>query len=211
MINAFVQVRDNVEEVISILKTYSNTKADYYQIRSKVYPNTISRAAQFIYLNRTSFNGIYRVNLKGIYNVPYGFKNYKNLFEYDLIRNASLSLKSTILKACDFEENVNMIKEGDFVFIDPPYTMSHIKNGFIKYNEKLFSWKDQERLSNFIKTIKSNGAFYFLTNAKHKSVKKLYSDIDLPITINRYSVVGGKNAKRGPIQEYIFTNVKNGL
>lgn len=211
LINAFVQVRDNVEEVISILKFYSNTKADYYKIRSRVYPDKISRAAQFIYLNRTSFNGIYRVNLKGIYNVPYGFKNYKNLFEYDLIRNASLALKSTILKACDFEENANMIKKGDFVFIDPPYTISHIKNGFIKYNEKLFSWKDQERLSNFIKTIKSNGAFYFLTNAKHKSVKELYGDIDLPFAINRYSVVGGKNAKRGLIQEYIFTNVNNGF
>ena len=101
------------------------------------------------------------------------------------------------------------IDEGDFVFLDPPYTVSHIKNGFVKYNEKLFSWNDQIRLARYVRYIKSQGAYYLLTNAKHQAVADLFSKLDEPISADRFSVVGGKKARRGLIQEYIFTNSDN--
>lgn len=211
LINAFIQVKENVEDVIKVLKLYKNTKDDYYLIRDKSYRNKVRRAARFIFLNRTGFNGIYRVNLKGKYNVPYGFKNYNSLFDYDLFRNASKCLKNTIISSDDFELTLGNVQENDFVFIDPPYTVSHIKNGFIKYNEKLFSWEDQERLAKYINQIKAKGAYYLLTNAKHDSVETLYSQIEKPISVNRFSVIGGKNAKREPIQEFLFTNVKGNI
>ncbi|MBC8179893.1 Dam family site-specific DNA-(adenine-N6)-methyltransferase [candidate division KSB1 bacterium] len=211
LINAYIQVRDNLTNVYSILETFENNKDEYYKIRETVYDDTISQAAQFIYLNRTNFNGIYRVNLKGEYNVPYGFKEYKVLFDYDVLLSASKILQNVILKAKDFEHTINLIKEDDFVFLDPPYTVTHVKNGFIKYNEKLFSWEDQKRLAETIRMIKSKGAYYLLTNANHESVEKLYGEIDKPISIQRYSVIGGKKAKRGEIQEFVFTNVNNGV
>jgi len=208
LVNAFIQIKENVEDVIKVLKKYKNTKDDYYLIREKSYRNKVKRSARFIFLNRTGFNGIYRVNLKGKYNVPYGFKDYTYLFDYSLFRSASKCLKNTKISSDDFELTLENIHEGDFVFIDPPYTVSHIKNGFIKYNEKLFSWEDQERLANYINQIKEKGAYYLMTNAKHDSVENLYSQIEKPISINRFSVIGGKNAKREPIQEFLFTNVK---
>jgi DNA adenine methylase len=208
LVNAFIQVKENVEDVIKVLKEYKNTKDNYYLIREKSYRNKVKQAARFIFLNRTGFNGIYRVNLKGKYNVPYGFKNYKNNFDFNLFRSASKSLENTKISSADFELTLGNIYEGDFVFIDPPYTVSHIKNGFIKYNEKLFSWEDQERLANYVNQIIEKGAYYLLTNAKHDSVENLYSQIEKPISVNRFSVIGGKNAKREPIQEFLFTNVK---
>lgn len=209
LINAYTQVRDHLDDVYSILNAYKNTKEEYYEIRSKSYENVISQAAQFIYLNRTNFNGIYRVNLKGKYNVPYGYKKYKILFDYDLFLNASRALKNSVLQVCDFKQVIDQIHENDFVFLDPPYTVSHIKNGFIKYNEKLFSWEDQKRLARTIENIKNKGAYYLLTNAKHISVEQLYGKVDKPVSIKRHSVIGGTKAKREEIQELIFTNVLN--
>jgi len=208
LVNTFIQVKDNIDDLIKELKEYKNTIDHYFLIREKSYRDKVKRAARFIFLNRTGFNGIYRVNLKGKYNVPYGFKDYKYLFDYNLFRSASKCLKATNISSGDFELTIKNIHERDFVFIDPPYTVSHIKNGFIKYNEKLFSWEDQERLANYINQIKEKGAFYVMTNAKHDTVENLYAQIETPISINRFSVIGGKYAKREPIQEFLFTNVK---
>jgi len=140
LINAYSQTRDNLEELINLLKKFKNTKDEYYRIRGTQYSLPIEKAAQFIYLNRTCYNGIYRVNYKGEFNVPYGFKKYRKLFEFERFRKASELLKRAELLSYDFELSLENIKEGDFVFLDPPYTVSHIKNGFLKYNENIFSW-----------------------------------------------------------------------
>jgi len=206
LINVYISIKNNVEELINILKKFKNTKEEYYKIRDKNFHSSIEKAAQFIYLNRTGFNGIYRVNLNGKYNVPYGFKKYKQLFDYDRFRKASVILKKAKLTSGDFEISLKYISEGDLVFLDPPYTTSHVKNAFIKYNEKLFSWKDQIRLASYIEKIIKKNAFFILTNAKHKAVKELFGVFCVPITIRRANVVGGKNAKRGITEEYIFTN-----
>ena len=208
LINAFCQIRDNVEEVISHLEKYENTKEEYYRVRDTKYRTLTKKAAQFIYLNRTCFNGIYRVNLKGKYNVPYGFKQYKELFEFERYRAASEQLQKVSIQCFDFEESLKNVGEGDLVFLDPPYIVNHENNGFVKYNEKLFSWEDQKRLASYITQIKEKGAFYILTNARHKSIRELFGDLDKPHSILRASVIGGRNAERGQIGEYIFTNSK---
>lgn len=207
LINAYIQIRDNLDNLFLILETFENSKEEYYRIRSATYGDNLHKAAQFIYLNRTNYNGIYRVNLKGEYNVPYGYKKYNVLFDYEIFKKASQALQNSVLTVSDFELALLNVKENDFIFLDPPYTVTHIKNGFIKYNENLFSWADQIRLASTIKKIKEKGAYYMLTNAKHEAVAELYGEIDRPISIQRYSVIGGKNADRGEIQEYIFTNL----
>ena len=96
---------------------------------------------------------MYRVNANGQFNVPYGFKNLTNLFDIEIIRKVSDTLKKVTINCIDFEESLKYINKNDLVFLDPPYTISHIKNGFIHYNEKLFAWQDQERLAEYIRQV----------------------------------------------------------
>lgn len=206
LIETYTTLRDDIENVIKMLKTFSNTKEDYYVIRETNYENSYEKAAQFIYLNNTSFNGIYRVNRNGKYNVPYGFRKTPFLNEENLL-TIHKRLQKVNLTSQDFYEAKKNIHEGDLIFIDPPYTVSHNENGFIAYNEKLFSLEDQYRLSLFIDEIKQAGAKYILTNAAHEKVLEIFKkEDDSILTLERASTIGGTKAKRGQIKEYIFTN-----
>ncbi len=206
LINAYKQVKSNLEPLIQELDKHVNSKDYYYDIRSTIFNNKIENASKFLYLNRTSFNGIYRENLKGEYNVPYGFKIYKELFDFENLAKASKLLKGTYLSVSDFKPRLNKPSDSDLVFIDPPYTVAHSKNGFIKYNQKIFKWEDQKDLNRTIDTLTKRGVFVILTNAFHESISKLYSSNLNQIEISRSSQVGGIGAKRGEVKEYIFTN-----
>jgi DNA adenine methylase len=153
LIDTYIAVRDQPQKVINKLLEFNNSKDDYYLIRGGTFCDIAERAAQFIYLNQTSYNGLYRVNKLGKYNVPYGFR--KN-WEYNIqrINEASIVLKQANIKFGDFETNKYKIQRGDLIFIDPPYTVSHNNNGFIEYNKNLFSLQDQYRLSKYIDFIK---------------------------------------------------------
>lgn len=206
LINTYIALRDSVEEVISKLDSFENTEEQYYIVRSKEFTNDIDKAAKFIYLNQTSYNGIYRVNLKGVYNVPYGFRK-KDFLDPILLRSVSSSLANSSLFQSDFEIVKEHILPNDFVFLDPPYTVSHNDNGFIKYNEKLFSLEDQYRLSEMISFIKEHDAHYILTNAAHHKVKEIFNHNDNVYELSRANLIGGTNAKRGSTNELIFTNL----
>ena len=211
LINTYIQVRDNPESVIESFFKFQNTKEDYYRIRDLYKAQSPSEeAARFIYLNQTSFNGLYRVNRQGKYNVPYGFRS-KWTYSRDRIIQASEKLKNTNIVCGDFETNKYKIKKNDLVFLDPPYTVSHNHNGFIQYNKNLFSIEDQQRLNKFINYIKSKGAYYILTNAAHDAIFKIFDkEEDKTIELPRMSVIGGKQATRTEITEYIFTNIRGG-
>ncbi|MFY0684688.1 MAG: Dam family site-specific DNA-(adenine-N6)-methyltransferase [Balneola sp.] len=209
LINCYQQVKNNSSEVISKLKEYENTKEFYYSIRKKRFDDPIENAAKFIFLNQTSFNGIYRVNLKGEYNVPYGYRS-KTFLDENLIEAVSQKLSLAEISAKPFWDSVNEIQENDLVFLDPPYTITHNNNGFIKYNEKLFSEEDQYKLSEFIGEIIDNGAYYILTNAAHSDIRDIFYHNE-PIELSRASLVGGKEAKRGKYKEFLFTNIENGI
>ena len=208
LINTYIQVRDNPEELIEFFMQLPNTEDDYYRIRAEITgDDTVENAARFLYLNQTSYNGLYRVNREGRYNVPYGFRaNW--VYDPERIRAASLRLQNTRISTGDFEANKYRIKENDLVFLDPPYTVSHNNNGFIAYNQKLFSLEDQQRLKRFIEYIKAKGAFYILTNAAHETIREIFlTQGDRIIELQRNSLIGGRNAARAAISEYIFTNI----
>lgn len=208
LIETYIAVRDNVEMLISELETYRNTKRFYYSIRDERFRSRIKSAARFIYLNQTSFNGIYRVNLEGVYNVPYGFRS-KEFLDEENLRLVSETLQDVRLTDGDFYKSLKNIKKGDLVFLDPPYTVSHNNNGFIKYNQKLFSLNDQYRLAKFITSVKKKGAYYILTNAAHAKVSEVFGEIDDYVELSRASLIGGANAKRGKVSEFLFTNLPN--
>ncbi len=209
LINAYEQIKQNAQLVVEELKKLKNNKDNYYEVREKKYQNPIDKAVQFIYLNKTSFNGLYRVNLNGKYNVPYGYRNIKDLYNFKNILNVQNNLKDVELRGVDFYDTLKKIKPHDLIFLDPPYTVMHENNGFIKYNQRIFQWDDQLRLHEFVKELVKKEAYFILTNAKHDSILELYSDIVAPIEVGRKSLIGGKLAKRETVNEYIFTNTPN--
>lgn len=206
LVETYNCIKNDVESVIAELNQFTNSKEFYYEIRTKKFRSAAKRAARFIYLNQTSFNGIFRVNLKGEYNVPYGFRT-KQFCEAENLRAISLSLKNTFIKSQNFSESIKDIKQGDLVFLDPPYTVTHNQNGFIKYNAKLFDLEKQNELSTFIDEIKKRNAYYILTNAAHAVIEGIFKkEGDLMDGLSRVSLIGGINAKRGEYKEFIFTN-----
>lgn len=206
LINCYMQLRDNSGWVIKWLKGYVNSELDYYRIRGTEPKSDSERAARFIYLNRTSFNGIYRVNSFGKYNVPYGSRPKVDFITEDLLRGVSLFLREVAVSSYSFEKSIEKIKKNDLVFIDPPYTVAHENNGFIEYNQKLFSWEDQIRLREYINQVVKKQAFFILTNASHSSITELYSNIGIVEKLSRLSKVGGRNKTRGIFNEVVIYN-----
>lgn len=210
LINTYTMIQRHPEEVISKLREYKNEEKFYYKIRKSRSTDELLRAVRFIYLNKTSFNGVYRVNKSGEYNVPYGYRTTYNI-EEDNIRNVSRALQNVNLDHGDFYYYCNQIKKNDLIFLDPPYTVSHNENGFIKYNQKLFSLEDQYRLKKFIDIIDRKGAYYILTNAAHEQILEIFEDNNtVKYELFRSSLIGGKNATRGKVKEYLFTNIEKG-
>lgn len=176
----------------------------YYRIRAIAPTDALERAVRFIYLNRTCFNGIYRVNYNGDFNVPIGSKN---LVEYPegYLQGISDCLSKASLQAADFEDTIDGAGKGDFVFIDPPYTVMHNNNNFIKYNDRLFSWSDQLRLASAIKRATSRGAEIMLSNADHHSIRELYREFGNHRRINRSSMLAAEASHRCQTTELLIT------
>ena len=206
LISTYNAVKEEPEAVIKRLKTLRNTEEEYYKIRKMKCRAVSSKAARFIYLNQTSFNGLYRVNKKGEYNVPYGFRSTLS-YDYNRILEASRKLQNATVTSSDFSTYTESIKENDLVFLDPPYTVSRDQNGFIKYNSKLFSLDDQYRLNAFVQSIADKGAYYILTNAAHDTIREIFSNCVTVFPLRRSSVIGGKQAKRQKVAELVFTNI----
>ena len=198
LIETYAQIRENPTYISKLLRRYQvlHNNEYYYLERKRKYPRSASqRAAQFIYLNRTCWNGLYRVNLKGEFNVPLGTKSsvILNTDNFVAIANA---LKNSELTAQDFSVTMEKAGAGDLVYVDPPYTVKHKDNGFAKYNEEIFNWDDQVRLRNAVVSAIERGALVAVSNAHHPSLLKLYRDIGTHKLINRKSVIAAGSKYR---------------
>jgi DNA adenine methylase len=179
----------------------AHSKDFYYAARGSKPETDTGRAARFLYLNRTCWNALYRVNRQGEFNVPMGTKT-------DILAGGDLSacaavLLNTELAVCDFADTMRRAGEGDLVFVDPPYTVRHNINGFLKYNQKLFTWDDQIRLRDEVISAQSRGAKVVVSNAAHESVKALYEGVGHIRVLERASVISGKNSGRRREQEIL--------
>lgn len=207
LIETYDAVHDDPDRVWEHLRRYRNTAEGYYAARKARPRAAASRAARFIFLNHTSFNGIYRVNLNGEYNVPYGHRRSYNRPGREDLLTACARLGSASLAVEDFAAAQSRIGSGDLVFLDPPYTVAHNNNGFVKYNDRLFMFADQKRLSAMIDGIREVGAYYIMTNAAHPSIAELFEKGDRRIETSRQNTIGGIAAGRGRATEYLFTNL----
>ena len=204
LIDVYRAIKSDHQAVMKVLRFHSDRhdKSYYYQIRSKRETDGVKAAARMLYLNRTCFNALYRVNRKGEFNVPIGSKVNAFRSDDDFSGVARLLNRAKLIHG-DFEKAIHLAETGDLIYVDPPYTVRHNLNGFIKYNEKIFTFEDQIRLRRVLDKAVSAGADVIVSNADHESIRDLYADFGLICSVNRASSISGSSTARGPTSEVL--------
>jgi len=205
LVSTYRTVKSSPNEVLRRLRRLPVTKRFYYRIRDAEPRTRLGRAVRFLYLNRTAFGGIYRLNRDGRFNVPYGGgqRTPAMLWERALIARASIALKGAELVHADFESTMQRAGAGDVVYCDPTYTVAHDNNGFVRYNERNFSWSDQARLTTQARLAARRGAAVIISNAHHDAIRELYGDVRVTV-LDRISRVSASPKGRVPVAEYLF-------
>jgi DNA adenine methylase len=206
LINAYRHMKEDHLTLFHLVEQHFDLHSNdrYYEIRARMGSSSVQDAADFVYLNRACFNGLFRVNLAGRFNVPIGTKVYE-LRDPAEFEEWSNRLQAADIRLADFEETIGTCGEGDFIFADPPYTVNHNSNGFIEYNERIFGWDDQVRLHDCLLRAAERGARFALTNADHPTVHELYDGCAC-LTVERGSEMAGRTSARGKTTEIIVTS-----
>lgn len=215
LINLYIILRDNIEELLEELAKYEIHKLDkeyYYQVRNLDRDllsfnklTAVQRAARVLYLNKTCYNGLYRVNKKSQFNVPFG--NYKNpnIRDINKLRAVSRALKLTTLTCQDFQQAVLTACPGDFIYFDPPYYPVSTTSFFTGYTENSFSGKDQQRLAQTFRALDQRGCLVMLSNSCIEPVLKLYRGYRIEHLMARRDI-NSLADRRGLVPEIIVTN-----
>ncbi len=213
LINAFRVVKESVEELIKLLrhheKEYNKSRQEYYyKLRMSRPLSNMERAARFITLNKTCYNGLYRVNRKGIFNVPMGRYKKPLICDAQNLRNVSLTLRksNTELKVSDYKEILNEnASEDDFIYLDPPYSPLSSTANFTGYTNIGFSNEDQQQLAIIFKNLDQRGCRILLSNSNTPTIRKLYREYKATeIQANR--AINSKASKRTGHTELLIHN-----
>ncbi len=207
LINLYTVMRDQPQQLQDIMLQHQARHSNeyYYLIRSENPTNDVERAGRMLYLNRTCFNGMYRVNRQGLFNVPIGTKT-NCIYDIDQFVEYSDALRNAEIISCDFADVIGRANDGDFIFVDPPYAKSN-GSSFIKYNQALFTWDDQTRLHTALNQARQRGALIVLTNANCQEIQELYVNSGYTAhTVCRHSTISGQVENRGIIEELVLTS-----
>ena len=209
LIDTYQAIKSDWRKVWTVLrKHHRQHDSDYYYRIRRSGPRTPhTRAAKFIYLNRTCFNGIYRVNGEGVFNVPLGSRA-SVIRPGDDFAAVSRVLRRCRLQCCDFGTLIEKAKHGDLLYVDPPYTVKHNDNNFVRYNEVLFRWQDQVRLAEAVLEASGRGAQIIVTNASHQCIRDLYKNFGNFTVVGRNSSIASVNCYRGQTSEMVISNIK---
>jgi len=211
LINTYKVVRDSVDELIELLAIYkkSHQRAYYYEIRNldrqHVRLSDVERAARTIYLNKTCYNGLYRVNRNGQFNVPMG--SYKNptILHAETIKTASRALQNVLLEVRDFQSVVDLTQSGDFFYFDPPYHPLSATASFTSYTASDFDDEDQRKLANVFALLSKQGCLCMLSNSYTPLVLELYQKFRIE-TVQANRAINSDANGRGTIQEVVVLN-----
>ena len=200
LINMYRQVANNVEDVISYLKKYENTSEMFYQVRSLDWNDLTpaEAAARTVYLNRTCFNGLYRVNRKGQFNVPYGKYVNPKICDEENLHAASKALQNTEIVCGDYLLVLeHYAQPGDFIFLDPPYFQVTEREIFLRYTSDRFFEPDQEELAEMVNNLYDMGCEVMMTNSNHPRIYDLYNRFDIKVVQVRRSVNCKGDGRKG--------------
>ena len=217
LINAYTQVRDNVDQLVRALNVHqtkyrhSEDRAEYYYtIRGKNLTCDLGGAANLIFLNKTCFNGLYRVNSKGRFNVPHGKYQNPTICDERNLRAVSEALQGVTLKVADFAKAPATAGSRDFAYFDPPYVPVSETAYFTAYTAKDFGAEDQSRLARTASTLASQGADVALSNSGHPDVVAMYSSDLFKLNEVRVRRSINSNARgRGPVREYLIQSASH--
>ncbi|MGE2723562.1 DNA adenine methylase [Mycolicibacterium pulveris] len=201
---------DSVSAELSDMNIDADT---FYRIRSEQPVLKKRMAARMIYLNRTAFSGIWRVNARGEFNVPFGCKPETKLPTPSELRSYSRALKNATFYSTDFQDTLaHSSLPTDFVYCDPPYTVTHNNNGFLRYNEKIFRWSDQLRLADLCNDFAQLGTSVVVSNAAHRDVVELYDKrLFFRFVVPRNSNLAPQAKYRKPQDELLLVSKSIGL
>lgn len=212
LMNFYTVVRDSPEQLIETASRYQHEKKTFYKLRRRYNQPGLSDmeyASLLLYLNKTAYNGLYRVNSNGKFNVPFG--SYKNptIVDEKRIMQASEQLHNIKIFYQDFEYILDYANQGDLVYFDPPYQPLNSTSKFTSYSSNGFTFQDQKRLRNVCKQLNENGVYFVLSNSFVPKMIELYSDTpSLRIEIVQAKrVISSKASTRGGIFEILVTNV----
>lgn len=216
LINLYTVVKENPNELIALLETYKNDEDFYYRLRDLDLDKAafasltpVERAARTVYLNRTCFNGVYRVNREGHFNVPYaGLKSPNIVRKNEILAMHNYFKEIEITMRCgDFEKAVQDAKPGDFVYFDPPYDPLPGQSSFVGYTEESFPDSSLRRLVRLCDALSARGVQIMVSNSATEKVRNLFSDERYHIfTVQAKRSVNSKADQRGEIDEFIITN-----
>ncbi len=175
LIETYSAVRDDVQGVIRELRKFRHSEDDYYRIRATQPRTPARRAARMIYLNRTGYNGLYRVNRSGKFNVPYGRYVRPNICDEERLHAVSRALSGVRLIVSDFEQTVRRAKEGDVVYFDPPYVPVSSTARFAEYHHTAFGDEEHQRLADLFGRLWNRGVHAVLSNSDTPKTRGLYA------------------------------------
>jgi DNA adenine methylase len=206
LVHAYRGVRDDVEGVIELLSTYPHDRDFFLEMRKRSidYSPDVDVAAWFIYLNKVGFNGLYRVNAKNVFNVPFGSYDNPMICNADLLRACSKVLCGIDIRHSDFGAVADWAKSGDFVYFDPPYVPLSTTSSFVGYTDKGFGPNDQIRLRDVAFALKERGVNVLLSNSSAGFVRKIYGGRFVCEEVMAARNVSCKAATRKKIAELII-------
>ena len=214
LIAVYETIRDNVESLIESLKKHENTSEYFYAIRDMdrnkdVYQamSKVERASRLIYLNKTCFNGLFRVNSAGEFNSPFGHYKNPNIVNEPVLRAVSKYLSSSKITFCneDFAVTLERIGRGGFVYLDPPYDPVSDTANFTGYNKGGFDRNEQIRLKECCDELTRRGIKFMLSNSATDFIKELYKEYDISI-VQAKRAINSDSSKRGAIEEGLIRN-----
>ncbi len=205
-------VRDRTDDLLGYVSSlkYGNSSPDYYEARMRFNildgkKEPVEKSGLLLYLNRHCFNGLYRVNSKGEFNVPFGSYISPKIPSHEHILAASESLKKAKILNGDFLEVISGAGKGDFVYFDPPYEPISKSSSFTAYSKEGFGRGQQERLSKVMKELDRKGALFMLSNSGNSLLEELYSGFRI-IKVEARRSINSNGLGRGSVREIIVTN-----
>lgn len=218
LINVYLTVRDSAEELITELEKHSvnNTEDYYYEVRSldrsEKYRemSNVEKAARILYLNKTCYNGLYRVNLAGQFNSPYGKYKNPNIVNATAIRAMSKYLNENKIEICngDYRDVLKRVRKGSFVYLDPPYMPISSSASFTGYTENGFSYEQQVALKNECDKLRKKGIAFVQSNSDCPEIRELYKEYEIK-TVQAKRAINSDASKRGEINEVLIYYVPN--
>ncbi|KUJ94434.1 MULTISPECIES: DNA adenine methylase [Archaeoglobus] len=213
LINLYKVVKNNPAELIEALNNphFKNEKETYLKLRKRfneIIGNpeySVERASLFLYLNKHCYNGLWRVNKKGKFNVPFGRYTNPSMPSEELILEFSKMLKNVEILNYDFEEAVKSSREGDFVYFDPPYQPVSDTAYFTDYTSQGFDYSEQKRLAKVCKKLSKRGVYVMVSNSNTDEIKELYDDFYI-FVVNANRFINSKADRRKGATEVIITN-----